>query len=93
MVCQWKTSYECSFWLPLGGESKKEKFNREGKVPAIGSRRYRKMAAEKRRGFPVNWGDPDVVKLKWMDGMNAVKIELARVKESDGPFCNTAGER
>jgi hypothetical protein len=47
---------------------------------------------QKRREFPVNWGDPDVVKLKWMDGVNAVKIELERVKESNGPFCNTAGE-
>ncbi len=31
-------------------------------------------------GFPVEWGDPDVVNLECMDKVNAVKIELKRVK-------------
>ncbi|MHA1209847.1 MAG: TIGR04076 family protein [Candidatus Freyarchaeota archaeon] len=32
-------------------------------------------------GFPPEWGDPDVVELECMDRINAVKIELRRVKE------------
>ncbi|MFB0562203.1 MAG: TIGR04076 family protein [Candidatus Lokiarchaeia archaeon] len=32
-------------------------------------------------GFPAEWGDTDVVELECMDRMNAVKIELRRIKE------------
>jgi len=32
-------------------------------------------------GFPVAWADPDLVKLECMDSMNAVKIEMKRIKE------------
>jgi len=32
-------------------------------------------------GFPVEWGDPDIVELECMDRVNAVKIELKRIKE------------
>jgi len=31
-------------------------------------------------GFPVEWGGPDVVELECMDGANAVKIELKRMR-------------
>jgi uncharacterized repeat protein (TIGR04076 family) len=33
-------------------------------------------------GFPVEWGNPDVVELDCMDKMNAVTIELRRVAET-----------
>lgn len=32
-------------------------------------------------GFPVEWGDPDVLVLDCMDRLNAVKIELRRMKD------------
>ncbi|MBN1615111.1 MAG: TIGR04076 family protein [Deltaproteobacteria bacterium] len=32
-------------------------------------------------GFPAEWGDPDVVNLECMDKMNAVTIELKRIRE------------
>lgn len=32
-------------------------------------------------GFPVEWGNPDVVELPCIDMVNAVKIELRRIKE------------
>lgn len=32
-------------------------------------------------GFPAEWGDPDVVELECVDRVNAVKIELRRIKE------------
>jgi hypothetical protein len=32
-------------------------------------------------GFPVEWGDPDVINLECMDKINAVTIELRRVRE------------
>lgn len=30
--------------------------------------------------FPEDWGNPDVIELECMDRMNAVKIELRRLK-------------
>ncbi len=33
-------------------------------------------------GFPVEWGNPDVVELDCMDKMNAVTIELRRIIET-----------
>jgi len=32
-------------------------------------------------GFPPEWGDPDVIELECMDKVNAVKIELRRIRE------------
>jgi uncharacterized repeat protein (TIGR04076 family) len=32
-------------------------------------------------GFPAKWGDPDIVELECVDRVNAVKIELRRIKE------------
>jgi uncharacterized repeat protein (TIGR04076 family) len=32
-------------------------------------------------GFPVEWGDPDVIEISCMDIKNAVTIELRRIKE------------
>ena len=32
-------------------------------------------------GFPTEWGSPDVVELECLDRVNAVKIELRRIKE------------
>lgn len=32
-------------------------------------------------GFPPGWGNPDVVELECMDRVNAVKIELRRIRE------------
>jgi uncharacterized repeat protein (TIGR04076 family) len=32
-------------------------------------------------GFPVEWGNPDVVNLECMDKFNAVQMELKRIKE------------
>jgi uncharacterized repeat protein (TIGR04076 family) len=32
-------------------------------------------------GFPLDWGNPDLVELECMDRANAVKIELKRIKE------------
>lgn len=32
-------------------------------------------------GFPLDWGDPDVVELDCLDKWNTVTIELRRVKE------------
>jgi uncharacterized repeat protein (TIGR04076 family) len=32
-------------------------------------------------GFPVEWGNPDIVELECMDRMNAVKIELKKIKD------------
>jgi uncharacterized repeat protein (TIGR04076 family) len=32
-------------------------------------------------GFPVTWGNPDVVNVECMDKYNLVKMELKRVKE------------
>jgi len=32
-------------------------------------------------GFPVEWGGPDVLSLECMDRMNAVKIELRRIRD------------
>ena len=31
--------------------------------------------------FPVEWGDPDIIELECTDIVNAVKIELRRIKE------------
>lgn len=31
-------------------------------------------------GFPPDWGDPDVITLECMDMINAVTIELKRIK-------------
>jgi uncharacterized repeat protein (TIGR04076 family) len=32
-------------------------------------------------GFPVEWGNPDLVELECMDRTNVVKIELKRLKK------------
>ena len=32
-------------------------------------------------GLPPEWGDPDVIELECMDKVNAVKIELRRIRE------------
>jgi uncharacterized repeat protein (TIGR04076 family) len=32
-------------------------------------------------GFPAEWGDPDVIELECMDRVNAVNIELRRIRE------------
>ncbi len=32
-------------------------------------------------GFPPEWGDPDVIEMECMDRVNAVKIELRRIRE------------
>ncbi len=32
-------------------------------------------------GYPVAWGNPDLVELECLDRANAVKIELKRLKE------------
>jgi uncharacterized repeat protein (TIGR04076 family) len=32
-------------------------------------------------GFPVEWGDPEVIELQCMDMKNAVTIEIRRIKE------------
>ena len=32
-------------------------------------------------GYPPEWGDPDVIELECMDKVNAVKIELRRIRE------------
>ena len=32
-------------------------------------------------GFPPEWGDPNIIELECMDRVNAVQIELKRIKE------------